>query len=190
MILTHGANSIKRGLFFDIGGTEYKCVQIGSKIWMAENLDWLFMSGSRARYYDDDQSTYGRNGLKYGLLYRMADIDYLVANIASLAPGWTVPTIDDLFALEDAVGGYQTAGLHLKSRTGWINGAGIDDFGFNGVPSGKATIDGFTGVGSIAEYALTPDNNWYYYAMLDAADMSHYGHGGYEYASIRLCKEP
>ena len=105
MILTHGANSLERGGdFVEIGGRKYRTVKIGNQLWMAENLDYKFTgcdigaagipSTPAAWYYDNDESTYGVNGNKYGLLYNQYAVDYLNQHLSELGipSGWHVPS--------------------------------------------------------------------------------------------------
>lgn len=134
--------------FVTIGGRAYPVVTIGTQKWMAENLDWKFSgllvgksgtsaSEERANYYDNDKSTYGVNGNKYGLLYNWTAAKYLEDNKASLIPGWHLPTAEEWDALATAVGGSTGAGTKLKSTSGWNNsGNGTDEYGFSYFPTG------------------------------------------------------
>ena len=134
-----------------IGGRKYPVVKIGNQLWMAENLDYKFqVNGSQipvgqsgtpttpaAWYYNNDETTYGIDGRKYGLLYNWYAANYLETNKSTMLPsGWHVPGYTEWQALFDAVGGYQIAGKKLKSSTYWISGAGTDDYGFNLLPAG------------------------------------------------------
>lgn len=130
--------------FVVIGGRKYKIVEIGNQIWTAENLDYKFDGctiGSSsspgtpaAWYYNNDESTYGENGNKYGLLYNWHAVKYLNDNL--LMNGWHVATTTEWDALANAVGGTNVAGTKLKSSTGWSSGNGTDDFGFAAFPAG------------------------------------------------------
>lgn len=133
-----------------IGGKKYKTVQMpDGKIWLAENLDFKFchIGGSktttmRAWYYNDDESTYGWNGYKCGLLYNWYAVDVLNTRRSELIPGWHVPTKDEWDALATACGGASTAGAKLKALddsagTGFPSGwNGTDDYGFSILPTG------------------------------------------------------
>lgn len=147
MILTHGANSLPRGgggMTVTIGGREYPVVQIGNQLWLAENLDYKWPGLARgglaysfsphANYYNNDSATYGVDGLRYGLLYNRAAIQYLESNKNELLPsGWRVPSIYDLDALVNSVSGDASK---LKSTSGWVSGNGDNSTGFAAVPSG------------------------------------------------------
>lgn len=130
-----------------IGGRTYPTVQIGSQVWLAENLD-LKAQGidinpagvpatPAAWYYGRDEATYGENGNKYGLLYNWYAAKLLDDNKATLFPGWHVPTLADFTTLTQSCGGGSVAGGKLKSTTGWKNdGNGTDEFGFAAYPAG------------------------------------------------------
>ena len=156
-ILDNTANYSDKGLgtvtFYtpasnNIGGRVYNTVIIGGKEWMAENLDFKFsglsvgQSGTsssepRANYYQNNESTYGADGNKYGLLYNWIAVKYLEDNKSLLIPGWHVPTTAVWDALATADGGTSTAGTKLKSTSGWYDGGnGTDDYGFSGFPAG------------------------------------------------------
>ena len=152
MILRHGANSIESGNFVEIGGRRYPVVKIGNQLWMAENLDWkwnnLSVGGSyvndgnpHAWYYNNDESTYGVNGNRYGLLYNTAAMEELVNGQIELPANWRVPTYNDFDVLYTLVGSNNAA--KLKSVDGWISGNGTDDYGFNGKPTGSITVAGY-----------------------------------------------
>lgn len=160
-----------------IGGRTYSTVTIGNQVWMAENLDWKFsgltfrdgvdgneitnnVNLAQAAYYDYDESTYGVNGNKYGLLYNWTAVDYLNNNLSELGvpSGWHVPTRAEWTALVSAVGVYP--GTKLKSTTGWSSGAGTDDYGFSAVPAGR-WYNGFINVGSYAFFWTSePDGSY------------------------------
>lgn len=113
-----------------IDGLEYSTVKIGNQIWMAENCQAV---QGDASFYNDDETTYGRNGKNYGKLYNW---DEAMA-LAERVPGWHLPTDGDFSALTTAVGGPDIAGTMLKSKTGWINGSeGTDTYGFSAFPVG------------------------------------------------------
>ena len=126
----------------NIGGRVYNTVIIGGKEWMAENLDFKFSglaigkgsssSEPRANYYSNNESTYGANGNKYGLLYNWIAVKYLEDHKSELIPGWHVPTTTEWDALATAVGGSGVAGTKLKSTTGWSSGNGDGSYGLCG----------------------------------------------------------
>ena len=137
----------------DIGGRTYRTVTINGVTWLAENLDYkasevaIAPSGSpgtpAAWYYGNNESTYGENGNKYGLLYNWHAVKHLNDNRELLMNGWHVPTTAEWDALANAVGGTSVAGSKLKSSTGWSSGNGTDDFGFAAFPAGRRTSGSF-----------------------------------------------
>jgi len=136
-----------------IGGRNYDTVTIGGVTWMAENLDFkfsgLFLANRRsslaitgepiANYYSYDESTYGVNGNKYGLLYDYNSIIYLKNNKELLIPGWHIPTTAEWKKLFNDVGGESVAGLKLKSTSGWTSGNGDGSYAFFATPSGYSS---------------------------------------------------
>ena len=126
----------------DIGGKLYIVAEMpDGKIWMCENLDY----GSSGVYYNNDESTYGWNGMKYGKLYTW---DEAVA-AANAISGWHLPSADEWDALATAVGGSDTAGTKLKSTTGWDSGNGTDDYGFAAFPAGFHYSGYFVNLGNV-----------------------------------------
>jgi len=116
-------------------GQKYRIVEMpDGKTWMAENLNFATASGSSCYENSPDSCA------KYGRLY---DWD---AAMSACPVGWKLPDNADWDALMTAVGGEETAGTKLKSRTGWFTGngyiAGTDDFGFSALPGGYRWFDG------------------------------------------------
>lgn len=134
-----------------LGGKTYQTIKIGSLVWLAENLDYRWaglssnmMDGSSgvaaATYYDDDETTYGANGLIYNG-YAREELKTLLAN--GLLPGWRIPTQTDFtFLAQGFVTNYlnpfygsknivfetNNVVCNLKSSTDWD---GKNSFGFN-----------------------------------------------------------
>jgi len=172
------------------------------KIWMCENLDFKFSgcvigasgtssSESRANYYNNDETTYGWNGLKHGLLYNWIAVKYLEDNKSSLIPGWHGPTTAEWNALATAVGGTSVAGTKLKSTTDWSSGAGTDDYGFSALPAGYD--DGsFYSLGYYAYFwtATEYSSSGAYYRYFDSGvSMRSSNYGKYYQYSVRLVKD-
>lgn len=109
-------------------GQKYKTVTIGNQIWMAENLNYE-MEYSWCYELNKD------NCKKYGRLY--------VWDVALNAcpDGWHLPSREEFDFLLASVGGRETAGKMLKSKTDWTskeksNSNGVDQYGFSAKPSG------------------------------------------------------
>jgi uncharacterized protein (TIGR02145 family) len=159
----------------DIDGIEYKTVQIGRRVWMAENLrstklndgtpimnrtelqDWLSNVGSPSyAFYANDAAL----GTRYGALYNWA----AVATGKLCPTGWRVPTRADFAAIRDGlsrahrasiranpVGPLET-GRHLMATGDWIpdESAG-DPLGFSALAAGGRAMgngQNFRGQGS------------------------------------------
>ena len=186
----------------NIGGRVYNTVIIGGKEWMAENLDFKFSglaigqgsssSEPRANYYSNNESTYGVNGNKYGLLYNWIAVKYLEDHKSELIPGWHVPTTTEWDALATAVGGSGVAGTKLKSTTGWSSGNGDGSYGFAAFPAGYQNSGSFSYLGSSAYFWTATEYSSSYaycrYFSTGASVNSYYSNKSYGY-SVRLVKD-
>lgn len=137
----------------DIEGNTYKTVQIGSQLWMAENLkttkysngteiplvtgqEWYTMTSQGYCWYNNDYKNFGKI---YGALYNWAAIE-----TGNLCPtGWHVPTDNDWNTLCKYLGGEKSAGGKLKESgtQHWKspNAGATDSIAFSG-PSGWWTV--------------------------------------------------
>lgn len=211
-ILKYGTKWVKSGAApapsgAVIGGKTYPTVVMpDGSTWLAVNLDYAWTglsvptSGAtqstdpQAMYYDYDESTYGWNGYKCGLLYNWYAVDYLEQHKATLCPGWHVPSTEEWNALATAVGGASTAGTKLKaSDVSWASSwVGTDDYGFAALPAGYS--DGmFYSVGSGAFFwSATEVNSWNAryrsFGSTVAQISSNYNFKEYQY-SVRLVKD-
>lgn len=140
-------------------GKTYKTVQIGDKVWMAENLNFDYNHGTaKSMCYDNKPE----NCEKYGRLYTWAaamdsaaifskegarcgygkECD-AIGTVRGVCPeGWHLPSKEELEELETIAGDEDKAGLILKSRQGWIeykggSGNGTDGLGFGALPAGS-----------------------------------------------------
>ena len=105
-------------------GKKYKTVTIGSKTWMAENLNYEAKGSKCYENKDENCTTYGR-------LYNWSTA------MKACPSGWHLPSKTEYEALDKAVGGEEVAGKKLKAKSGWNkNGNGTDDFGFPAMPGG------------------------------------------------------
>jgi uncharacterized protein (TIGR02145 family) len=110
-----------------------KEVQIGSQIWMAENLNVLELSNGDVSkeaqsdldwaecdangvpawcYYDKDDG----KGAKYGKLYNQ----FVLNAEFNIMEGWRLPSNNDWKQLAEFLGGESVAGLSLKSKKSWV----------------------------------------------------------------------
>ena len=183
-------------------GKVYKTVKIGEQTWMAENLNYadsvktLSLRGKSWCYNDDV-----KNCDVAGRLYTWgAAIDSVkLANDADnpqdcghgktcslpakvqgiCPPNWHLPSNEEWKALFTAVGGQSTAGMFLRSQSGWINNRnGPNTFGFSVLPVGQAYENGYCSfVGENAFiWSITEDVSTRAYSM--------YVRYGSEYANL------
>jgi uncharacterized protein (TIGR02145 family) len=142
----------------DGDGNNYPIVQIGSQIWMAENLKttkynngdpipsvientaWKSLSTGAFCYYNNDGIA---NKNTYGVIYNY----YSISDVRKLCPtGWHVPTYNEWMSLVNFIGGESVAGAKLKETgtTHWNNpntGA-TNESGFTALPAGTRYDDG------------------------------------------------
>lgn len=143
-------------LDYGYGTSDAATVTVGTQEWISKNLNVTnFANGdaipeaktadewTRAGedeepvwcYYDNDPA----NGSTYGKLYNW----YAVSDPRGLAPkGWHIPSDEEWTALTDYLGGETTAGLKMKSASGWNNnGNGNNNSGLAGLPGGTRLTD-------------------------------------------------
>ena len=189
-----------------IGGKAYKTVAMpDGKVWLAENLDYKFCniggsgdpSTANAWYYDNDESTYGWNGYKCGLLYNWYAVKFLNDNRSYLCPGWHVPTDDEWSSLVTACGA--SAGAKLKALdnsvalgfpSGWN---GTDDYGFSIMPSGYRLAGDFHNFGKTSTNWTISEVSYrvfqYYFTKDSSSVIRSDGNGKEDAFSVRLVKD-
>lgn len=145
--------SLKTGLLIDErDGQSYKTVTIGKQVWMAENLNYK-TEGSFC--YGDDPA----NCTKYGRLYvwvaaidmpeeecgsdRDCEISGVVQGVCPA--GWHLPTKDEFETLITSAGGIKTAGIKLRTASGWSYDKGEDTYGFSALPAGNRVNENIYG---------------------------------------------
>ena len=159
-------------------GRTYKTVTIGTQTWMAENLNFAYTgvpfiyddntSDSTSWCYDNDPS----NCDIYGRLYTWAAAMDSTAEfsdngngcgyktgcmptypVRGICPeGWHLPTHMEWNTLFTAVGDSSTAGIKLKSTSGWNDrGSGTGGYWFSALPAGfRYGYGSFKGKGDYA----------------------------------------
>lgn len=138
----------------------YRTVVIGSKTWMAQNLNYKTKD---SECYDGN----AENCKKYGRLYTFN------AALKACPSGWHLPDNDEwtMFKrfIEDS-DGKEEAWVSLKSRDKWD---GSDRYGFDVVPAGKAT-DEFVELGVSAHFwsATEEDGDAYGWHLAPPGDFS------------------
>ncbi len=148
-------------------GRTYRTVRIGSRIWMAENLNFKGAGFDSGWAYNNSPDS----ARKYGRLYAWTSVvglpdtcdsaacgTLLSSRTRGICPiGWHVPSEEEFQSLEMTLGmsavdaatsGFRgkREGANLKSRHAdtWREGLGGDDiYGFRGMPSGCFNAFGF-----------------------------------------------
>jgi uncharacterized protein (TIGR02145 family) len=157
----------------DGDGNNYPVVQIGTQLWMAENLKttrysnnsdiphvedisiWSTLTSDAFCWYNNDKTNFGST---YGALYNW----YAVSN-SSLCPtgwhvpvGWHVPADIEWTTLTTYLGGENLAGDKLKEtgNSHWIQQEGAtNETGFTSLPGGIRLYDGTFGqIGNIGSW--------------------------------------
>jgi uncharacterized protein (TIGR02145 family) len=155
-------NAQKNGSFVDPrDGKRYNWVQLGTQIWMAENLAFLpkvvppKVGVLDEEKYGENCYVYGYYGnsvqeakqstnyLQYGVLYNWET----AKNVCPI--GWHLPSDEDYNLLEKELGMSDrelkqiyyreggSIGFSLKSKEHWLyNGGGNDKYGFSVLPGG------------------------------------------------------
>jgi len=135
-------------------GQTYKTVQIGTQVWMAENLN--YNAGGSVCYGNNSS-----NCTIYGRLYNWATAMGLSSSCNSspcasqvqskhqgICPsGWHIPSDADWTTLTNYVesqGGCSScSGTRLKATSGWNSGYyATDEYGFSALPGGGGDSDG------------------------------------------------
>jgi uncharacterized protein (TIGR02145 family) len=135
----------------DFEKNNYSVVQIGTQLYMAENLkstkyndgttiplvadslQWLGLSTPGYCFYRNNEAAYKN---VYGALYNF----YAASNSKLCPDGWHVPIREEYVTLHDFLGGYWKAGAKMK-ETGlahWYmpNYGATNESGFTGLPGG------------------------------------------------------
>ncbi len=186
-------DAAKKTLTDNRDGQVYKTVTIGDQIWMAENLNYADSSKTpslkgRSWCYNDSSEYCG----KYGRLYTWAaaidsvklataeenplDCGYgkecgLSDVVQGICPeNWHLPDTTEWRNLFTSVGGQVTAGVKLKSKTGWVeDGNGTDDYSFSVLPVGWRDAFLFKRVGENAVFWTSTekyDENFHSFSYL------------------------
>jgi uncharacterized protein (TIGR02145 family) len=109
-------------------GKTYKTVQIGSQIWMAENLDYDTGNYDACMYHENNPS----NVKNYGRLYTFEEA------LKACPNGWHLSTYAEWQTLKNFVNGLSA---QLKANNGWNNnGNSTNSSGFSALPGGRATM--------------------------------------------------
>ncbi|MDR2579868.1 MAG: hypothetical protein LBC85_02600, partial [Fibromonadaceae bacterium] len=144
-VMVSSSSIVRKEEFTDVrDGKKYKYVQIGTQIWMAENLNYSGPSDDIGECYDGISA----NCDYYGRLYDWATAMSLEPRHNNMLwneddakqPGicpkdWRIPNDAEWATLVSYAG--SGAGTKLKARGGWVSGNGTDDYGFSALPGGR-----------------------------------------------------
>ncbi len=176
------------------GGQTYEIIEIDSKCWMAENLNYE----TEDSWWYDNTSDYGDI---YGRLYTWE------AAISACPNGWHLPSDEEWKTFEMALGmsqseadeaGYRGTdqGKQMKATSGWNNnGNGTNTSGFTALPGGYRSVNGsFNNLGYIASWwsssEYTSLDPWYRILSYDYGLVSRRNNGGKMFGrSVRCLKD-
>jgi uncharacterized protein (TIGR02145 family) len=159
----------------DGDNNNYPVVEIGTQVWMAENLKttkykdgtpvplvtdaaaWSVLNAPGYCWYNNDEATYK---IIYGALYH-----WNTGNTGNLCPtGWHVPSTAEWTALTTYLGSeIGTAGkLKETGTTHWSspNTGATNEYGFSALPGGHRGIDGtFSNIGTYGYWDSSTEYN-------------------------------
>jgi uncharacterized protein (TIGR02145 family) len=174
----------------DADNNHYATVQIGSQVWMAENLDvGILIDGNQSqtnngtieKYYYNDNTA---NGDIYGGLYNWAEMMQYESSGATqgICPnGWHIPTDLELTTLNNFLSGVPASGAKMK-ETGfnhWFspNTGATNESGFSALPGGARITNGnFQDLGYKGTFwtssTINTTNAWGKYLSYNSPDLS------------------
>ena len=212
---------VKGTMTDDRDGQTYKTVKIGTQTWMAENLNYAYIgvpynydshtSDSTSWSYCNDSAECSKYARFYTWAAAMDSVGTWTTNgkgcgyktecsptypVRGICPeGWHLPDSTEWYMLFDAVGGRSTAGLMLKSTSGWYgSGNGTDAYAFSALSAGfRFSAGGFYTDGYLAKFWSSTEVNRYnaYRIYLDKDDdhASLYGDAKAGGLSVRCLKD-
>ena len=175
----------------ELFGKVYNTVKINGLEWICENLDYKWdglaighnTTSQQACYTQDNESLWGWNGRKCGLLYNKSAKEQLSNNLID----WRIPSLSDYDKLCVATKSYFDAYYKLTKNVDWSSRNGDDIFDFSEMPCG-AYESGWQDI----------NEGWYIHSQSNIMVYSRpypeytfmYGHYyGNWYLPIRLCRD-
>lgn len=113
-------------------GQVYKTVEIGSQVWMAQNLNY---ADTAKAVFKDSSWCYDNNPQNCALAGRL--YTWTLAKESLCPEGYHLPDTTEWNVLFDFVGGTANAGFALRSLLGWDDVSGTDEYGFSVVAVGE-----------------------------------------------------
>lgn len=130
----------------------YRTVAIGTQTWMAQNLNYKTDSSWCSEDNAELCAEYGRlyswsAAMKASDTYDHYFLNAKLPHQGVCPSGWHVPSDAEWSTLTTYIGGEESAGINLKSTSGWLlnrgsSGNGTDTYGFRVLPSGFRNSDG------------------------------------------------
>ena len=157
----------------DIEGNIYRTIQIGTRIWMAENLrttqynegtgivniiddeSWFSSDDGAYCWYNNDIS----NKDVYGALY-----NWFAVSTGNLCPsGWRIPAQSEWVSMINSIGELSVAGAGMKEsgtfHWNYPNQDATNESGFTALPGGLRYVDGiFMNMGISGRWWTSTDN--------------------------------
>jgi len=158
LLISLSTQAQKTGSFIDIrDNTTYKTVEIGTQIWMAENLN---LETNYSWCYNDS--------VKYCNIYGRLYNWQAAKNACPI--GWHLPSMQEWTTMITYIGGEAIAGGKLKTTTGYEvpNEGATDSIGFSGKAGGFRNEDGTYNYKGFIGYWWTtkPFDSYAYYFYL------------------------
>lgn len=159
------------GSVTDIDGNEYATIQIGTQVWMAENLRtsklndgtvipnvtdstaWANNTNLAWCYNNNDET----NNRYFGKLY-----NWYAVNSGKLCPqSWHIPTDAEWLKLTNFLGEDSLSGGKMKSKLGWDepNTGTTNESGFSGLPGGYRNYFVSVSIGSSGSWWSSTEKN-------------------------------
>jgi uncharacterized protein (TIGR02145 family) len=147
-------------------GKKYFYVEIGSQIWMAENLNYAGENGSVGSCYDGDDANCETYGRLYNWATALAGSEPSYANPSSVQgicpDGWHLPSSQEwsqlvVYVQNNIRGASNNTATKLRTSILW-GASGTDEAGFSALPGGAA---GAGQGGSITGYDMGVAGYWW-----------------------------
>jgi uncharacterized protein (TIGR02145 family) len=158
----YGNEMVFTAMVTDADGNLYNAIQIGTQIWMAENLkttrfndnsviplitdnsSWAALTTPGLCWYNNDEAT---NKPVFGALYSWYAVDAASNGGKNICPvGWHIPSDEEWTTLTNYLGGESVAGGKLKEvgTAHWQspNTEATNESGFTALPGGGRFNDG------------------------------------------------
>jgi uncharacterized protein (TIGR02145 family) len=198
----------------DGDNNNYSVVQIGTQIWMAENLRttkyndgaviplitdinaWAVLTTPGYCWYNNDEATFKNT---YGGLYNWYVTDISSNGGKEVCPtGWHLPSDAEWTTLSTFLGGESIAGGKMKETgtTHWAspNSDATNESGFTSIPGGSRYFDGtFDLLGQYSQWwsssEFSIDNSWFRYLAVDNGSVTRISDSKQYGLSLRCFRE-